>query len=80
MEVRRGGSYFGWGVISQWVQGSIGKGFQRGTDESLAFGVRGPGGEGRGMRRRRRRDVLLLCTRKLTSYHGIGVCSDRDQW
>ena len=73
----RGGTYFGWGVISQWIQGPVGKGFQRGTDESLAFGVSGPGGEGRSVRRGRR-DVLLLCTRKLTCYHGIGVCSDRD--
>ena len=77
MEVRRGRTHFGWGVISQRIQSPVGKGLQRGTEESLAFGVRGPGGEGRGVRRGRR-DVLLLCTSELTSHRGIGVCSDRD--
>ena len=77
MEVRRGGTHFGWGVISQRIQGPVGKGFQRGTEESLAFGVRGLGGEGKGVRRGRR-NVLLLCTSKFTSHRGIGVCIDRD--
>lgn len=63
-----GQSYPGWEVVTQWVQGPIGDGLDRGTD-AQAFGmVFGNKGRGVGWRNR-----LVMCARELSHCRWLGI-------